>query len=236
MRDRYSQMDRRLLKKYAAEMELETRQDRKLILAQGVIALTLLDSLIPKKRPMFVAGRRCRVHELLVTWGELGRRCHWQSSLTALRSVLANSAPFYAVLPWAPEGHFQGVRILRVDHAGRGVVRDQWDAKDKVASSRRLLHKAMGFRDIYEMDPTDSAEVARMEPIVDRLLAKVELGSQEGPGGCRGCAEDKEIVRGRCDQCGYTTVFPLVDSDSLLRMDDVNALVKLGFGSSKSGE
>lgn len=213
MSNTFSQLDHGLMDTVRFEANLESRIDRRVVIYAGLSVLETLDRLTPKKHALTVRGRHCRVNELLITWRELSRASGWTESSTALRNVVSRfGPPFYLQLPWAPDGRYKGIRILRMHHAGRGVIADAYDDRKPSRSGRILCGMWITLERISCLIAQEGAEPLKaMEGVVDRLLEPRpvpddgpladEFGWEPPPPFCSGCGES---YRGLGDPAQFT--------------------------------
>ena len=197
----FSQFDHDLTAKLRFEAKLEPRRDRRLIIYAAWSVFEALDRLTPKKKELPVYGQRCRVNELLTTWGDLSAAAGWTEGPTALRSVIDRfAAPLYIQLPWAPEGHYEGIRILRMMHAGHGVICRAYDPNQPARSGRILCGMWLTLERIFHVvDQGRTQDLGELEGLVDRLLEPrpipedaypgVDLKGEPPPPFCSGCGE-----------------------------------------------
>ena len=202
MSDTFSQFDHDLTDTIRFEANQEPRIDRRAIIYAGFSVFETLDRLTPKMKDLHVGGRRCRINELLTTWKELSKACRWTESSTALRDVVSRfGAPCYLQLPWAPDGRFKGIRILRMHHAGRGVIAGAYDERKPSRSGRILCGMWITLERIFDLKAEKGAErLKEMERLVDRLLEPRPV-PEDGPAGWD---SDSEPPPPFCSGCGET--------------------------------
>lgn len=182
MSTHFTQLDRTLFDTAQDNLAIADRPDHRELIVHGAWVWTVLDQMMPKH------ARQChrptdRVHEWVTTWANLERETYWPGSRTALRACVEQAFPHLLQVPVWRGTRYTGIRILRLDHAGQGILHDIEGKHPDGHSSWRLARAASVLFSILRCaDRTDASHSLRdIGRHVDELYALWEHRTAQRP-------------------------------------------------------